>query len=147
MTVISIDIPNQEDISLFSTKEKIKVLDILADMQAKALPVIISLVEEVVYPIIKDKPELFSLHLDPNYEYNDEGYCHTNIMPFLNDDWDGWEHSDVRAEIDDALADLAKYIPREEDGLTINLNELRSRFGGTQLQSPTKIKKSRYNVD
>ncbi len=96
--------------------------------------------EEVVAPILVRNPQIETLTLDPNYEYNDEGYAPSHVMPFINGEYWG-EDDDLFEEIDNACAGFAHLMTQD---ISFDVDLLKKKYAAKHLDKelPEKPKKS-----
>lgn len=123
----NINIPeNENEINSLTKKQKYVLLNSISLINENMRPLIVKMVEDIIYPLIKNETELNSLYLDPNYEYNDEGYPSTYVMAIFNNEWDSSDNYELKEKIDTLLAELAPFLPHKHDDiLEIDLDDLR----------------------
>jgi hypothetical protein len=125
-----------EDYIKLTKEEKTKLITKLKNQRKEIDKTIIFLIEDILYPILKNTTnDIEEVTLDPTYEYNDEGYSHSNIMPFINGS--NYEHIDLMDKID---ASLEKVVELILEPITIDVQELKIKFQKNELEN-TLIKK------
>lgn len=142
MIKLEIEIPsNDEEFDKLSAEEKKKIIELMNNINSESQQFLVKLVEERVVPILMANPSIEDLTLDPKYEYNDEGYAPSYIMPFINGDYymrddDG---DDVFEKIDYACSDIANLINSE---ISIDVAEVKARYAAKDLDKKLSNKKT-----
>ncbi len=131
----------REDYQKLTEKEKENLIEKFKDEEKEKRETIRFFVEEIVYPIIKNENDIETISLDPNYQYNDEGYSFHYIMPFINGERYGYD--EIMEEIDLALGGIASLI---HDEITIDVQELKINHQKNELDTklekkPSKVQK------
>lgn len=119
-----------EDYIKLTQEEKKNLITELKNKVKEINNITIFMVEEIIYPIIKNNSDIEEITLDPRHEYNDEGYAHTNIMPFINGS--SYDYEELMEEIDNKLKTIAKLI---FEPITIDVQELKIRFQKNELDN------------
>lgn len=119
-----------EDYIKLTQEEKKNLITELKNKVKEINNITLFMVEEIIYPIIKNNSDIEEITLDPRHEYNDEGYAPTNIMPFINGS--SYDYQELMEEIDNKLKTIAKLI---FEPITIDVQELKIRFQKNELDN------------
>jgi hypothetical protein len=149
MNKFEIEIPsNAEEFDKLTKEEKMGIVERMNEIKNQSQDFLIRMVEERVAPILLKNPYIEDLTLDPKYEYNDEGYAPSYIMPFINGEYymrDG-DGDDLFEKIDYACSDIAGLITSD---ISIDVQEVKTRYAANQLDKklPKKeIKSKRFKT-
>lgn len=145
MTQLSINIPQtKEEFESLNENEKNQLVKALNEVRNQSQEFVRMMVEEAVAPILLAYPDIRELTIDPHYEYNDEGYCHNNVMPFINGDYYGSDHLEAAfEEIDNACSELSDIM---SGSLDIDVESVRQRFKKPEAPKGKKTFSNRYRV-
>lgn len=121
-----------EDFNNISETKKEEILNSLKEIKNLSMEFLTRLAERAVAPILANNRKIKDLYLDPHYEYNDEGYSPTNIMPLINGEYGGYGDLDdnVFEEIDIACAGFAELITTN---ISIDVKRVVARYNAENL--------------
>ncbi len=134
MEKITFEIPKNEfEYAELSEDKKEDIIDKYQELKNKMDKFIESYIEESLAEIILKTPSIEQITLDPKYEYNDEGYAPTYIMPFINGEYwgnnDGID-DDLFERIDYACAKVAHLITED---VSLDIDLIRKKYSAKKL--------------
>lgn len=134
MEKITFEIPKNEfEYGELSEDRKNEIIDQYQELKNKMDKFIESYIEESLAEIIIKTPAIEQLTLDPKYEYNDEGYAPTYIMPFINGEY--WGDND---QIDDDLFERIDYACAKvshliTEDISLDVDLIRKKYTAKKL--------------
>lgn len=133
----------REDYQKLTKKEKENLIQKFKEEEKEKRETIKMLIEDILYPIIKNENDIEIISLDPKYEYNDEGYSFNYIMPFINGERYGYY--EIMEKIDYSLCDIASLIHEE---INIDVQELKMNHQKNELETklPRKTKTKQRKI-
>lgn len=103
-----INIPDSvKEIYNLSTNSKINTLTNIKNITTNSFSLLTSFVYDTIHPLIKDRPDIESIELDTNYEYNGSGYEFKKVKTFFNNDY---EHDNYTDENEKSFNHIEKFI-------------------------------------
>lgn len=134
MEKITFEIPKNEfEYNELSDDNKNEIIDKYQELKNKMDKFIENYIEESLAEIIIKTPSIDSITLDPKYEYNDEGYSPTYIMPFINGEYWGDEEDiddDLFERIDYACAKVSHLITED---ISLDVDLIRKKYSAKKL--------------
>jgi hypothetical protein len=131
MKEFKIDFPQDEkEFDLMTAQQKDEVLEMMEQYKEKVSGFLQMLAEEAVYPIIKKNAKIEELVLDPNYQYNDEGYAPNFLMPFVNGNYDDYEGDYDMQKLDLACSRFAHLMTED---ISVDVMEVKARYAAKKL--------------
>ncbi len=134
MEKITFEIPKNEfEYNELSDDNKNEIIDKYQELKNKMDKFIENYIEESLAEIIIKTPSIDSITLDPKYEYSDEGYSPTYIMPFINGEYWGDEEDiddDLFERIDYACAKVSHLITED---ISLDVDLIRKKYSAKKL--------------
>ena len=144
---------NPSDIQNMSPAQELDVLAQISEEQTKLQAILTAFVEKKVADCIgkyNPGPDLHTIIIDANYEYNDEGYSPTNVMVWLNNYnesyYDDEQFSRFQEKVDKSLESVADMI---HGSFEFDVETVKAKYG---IEEAKKAKKTvgkigkRYNL-
>lgn len=141
MKKIELEIPeSMEEFYNMSADQHSELLKKIREQRGDIDNFISFLVKDAIIPIMEKNPDIEEVSLDHSYEYNDEGYAPSHVMPFINGEYWG-EDDDLFEEIDNACAGFAHLMTQD---ISFDVDLLKKKYAAKHLDKelPEKPKKS-----
>ncbi len=115
MKKIELEIPeSMEEFYNMSADQHSELLKKIREQRGDIDNFISFLVKDAIIPIMEKNPDIEEVSLDHSYEYNDEGYAPSYVMPVINGDYETEPNNpDVQEEMDYACADFSDLMTRD----------------------------------
>ena len=109
-----LNIPDtNEENNLISIEDKIDILNKIIEINDKSTILIKDIVESILDPTLISNPDIKTIEIYTNYEYDDEGYCFEDFKQIINDDWDNYsKFVDIQIQISKDLEHLSHLLPK-----------------------------------
>lgn len=144
---------NAQDVKNMSAAQEVDALAKIKEVDAELQEVIQAFVEKRVADCISKYnpgPDLHTVIVDANYEYNDEGYSPTNIMVWINNHnesyYDDDRFSTFQKKLDESLESVAEMM---HGSFEFDVETVKEKYG---IEEAKKAKKTvgkigkRYNL-